>query len=815
MRRSLIPLAVFGTAAIAYLSGTLEFVERALIDLRFSVVQRSVSGNLAVITIDAESIARIGVWPWPRTFHAQLLNVLHEMDTGPIAIDVDFSTRSTERQDSDLEVALADLQTPAILPTFRQFAEPSSAEKVVASLPLPRFARHASLASINVRPDADGAVRMVEPVQDFGDLIFPFLGVRLAATQVLGHSPFYIDYGIRVSDLAVYSFFDVLSGQVSPDALRDRRILIGSSAVELGDQIAVPHYRALPGVFVQALAFESVVQNRELTRLPRWVVLLLTLGGSVGAFWALRRLSWKPASLACAGSITGLVILTFACQAATTILFDTAPLIVAITLSYGASLVSTIGRQAQAIVLQTEETGLWRRRLSAVFETSRDAIISVGRSGEIRGLSGSAARQFGAEQIDQPRTLKDLMPLPPGAIPGGSSNEALGKRQDGTFFTAEVSVAPVGDDERLAVIHDTTDRKLLEREAERFLNLSQDLVAVLDLDGRIQRLNPTWKRVLGHTAESLIGNNLSLMLGGAGRRELGDLIGNQSQREISISFEATLNAKNGKPRRFHWIAVASPDDAAIFVTARDISEREKVEEMKDRLVSAVSEDLLLPLTALRGLIHALGREDDHLVDRHKIINLASRNTETALRTINDILELKRIGEGTIESTRLPVDIGEIVREMINSAEKRALEANVTVTLTVRARGVYVLGDRQQICRVVANLLANAIVTAPPGSNVTLTLEREGPSALISVRDEGNGIPAILRDQVFEPFGGYNAGSEGRNNIGLSVAKSFVERHQGTVSFKTAEGQGTTFFVTLPVHAAEITSIDRHENRPLH
>lgn len=815
MRRFLAPLAVFGVVSVAYLSGALEFAERTFADLRFSVVQRGVSGNLAVIAIDTESIGRIGVWPWPRTFHAQLLETLQELNAGPVAYDVDFSARTTEGQDSALEAALAGLRTPAILPTFRQFADPTTAEMVVASLPLPRFSRHATLASINVRPEADGAVRRVEPLQDFGDLIFPFLGVRLATNSVLDHRPFYIDYGIRVSDLDVYSFFDVLSGQIGRDALRGRKILVGSSAVELGDQIAVPRHQALPGVFVQALAYESIVQGRELTRLPRWLVLLLTLGVSIGAFWAMRKQSWKNASIACSGSVVGIVGLAIACQSAVPIVLDAVPLLFATMLSFGASLVSTIGRQAQAIAHQTEETGLWRRRLFAVFETSRDAIISVGRGGEIRGLSGSAARQFGAERVDHPRTLKDLMPLPPGAIPGGSGKEALGKREDGSFFTAEVSVALVGDDERLAVVHDTTDRKLLEREAERFLNLSQDLVAVLDLDGRIQRLNPSWRRILGHEIDSLVGNSLNLMLGGPGRRELGDLISNQAQREVSVSFEGTLNAKDGTSRRFHWIAVASPDDAAIFVTARDISEREKVEEMKDRLVSAVSEDLLLPLTALRGLIIALGKEDDQLVNRQKIIGLATHNTDSALRTISDILELKRIGDGTVESTRLPVNIGEVVREMIDSSEKKAREANVIVTLTDRASDVRVLGDRHQLGRVAANLLANAINAAPPGTNVTVTLDRDGPSALISVRDEGSGIPENLRNQVFEPFGGYNTDNSARNNIGLSVARSFVERHNGTVSFKTAPGQGTTFFVTLPLHTAELVSIVHRQDSPLH
>ena len=97
----------------------------------------------------------------------------------------------------------------------------------------------------------------------------------------------------------------------------------------------------------------------------------------------------------------------------------------------------------------------------------------------------------------------------------------------------------------------------------------------------------------------------------------------------------------------------------------------------------------------------------------------------------------------------------------------------------------------------------------------MTLDRDGPSALISVRDEGSGIHENLRNQVFEPFGGYNTDNSARNNIGLSVARSFVDRHKGTISFNTAEGLGTTFFVTLPLYSADVVSIVNREDSQLH
>ncbi len=813
MGTALKTLVLFALVAAIYLSGGLGFVDRTIGDLRFRLLERDATGDLAVVAIDPASLDAVGVWPWPRSFHAQLLSMLDAMGVGRVAYDIDFSTQSTQLQDQALEDALAAHGESVILPTFRQFAAPSDPQKVINALPLPRFARHATLASINVRPDSDGNIRRIEPVQDFGDLLFPFMGVRLAARDVARAEPFYIDYGIRPETIPVYSFIDVILGQIPHNELSGRDIIVGSTAIELGDQLAAPRHKALPGVFVQALAYEAVVQGRMLKNVPAWLVLCLTPAtGGIGVLVMLQA-GWRRSTLVMIGIVFGAPAISLALQSAFPVMLDTSPLILMVLLGYGLALLGTIGRQAETIKLTSQEASRWQRRMAAVLENSFDAIVSIGRGGEVRSLSRSAVRQFGPEDTTRPRTLKELMPLPPGAAPGSADNEALGRRADGSYFTAEVSVSDVDDDERLAVVRDNTERKLLEREADRYLNISQDLIAVLDENGRILRLNPTWQKTLGHPSEALVGTNLGVLLSGIDGQKFRDLLEEGPERDSTAAFEARLDTRSGQPKWFSWVISFSGEGETIFVSGRDVSERRRIDAMKDQFVTSISQNLLMPLTAMRGLIKALNNEEENLIDKPRLISLASQNTERLIRIVSEVVQMQRLEAGEIELVSKPVSIGQLCRRVIAESDIHAQEGSVAVALTDHSGGAAVYGDEDQLEQVVSILLSHAIEAAPPGTTASILLEADGPSVKISVRDEGPGIPMSERQTLFEPFG--SASATAKSGLGLGLAKGLVERHRGTIAFQTEDGKGTTFFVTLPAEDTNVVAFEPRDQSRLH
>jgi PAS domain S-box-containing protein len=786
--------AAFAAVSIAlYLGGILSFADRALMDARFALLERQASGQVAIIAIDPESLQRIGVWPWPRSFHAQLLDRLTALGVGHIAYDIDFSTRSTPTQDARLAEALAAHRPPVILPAFRQFASPQDTNALITSLPLPVFARHATIASINLRPDSDGVVRQVEPVQPFDDLLFPFMAARLAAAQDVRRQPFHLDFGIRADTVPVFGFSEVLFGGGADLAGRD--VLIGSTAVELGDQLAVPHYDALPGVLVQALAYESLTQNRALSPLPPWAIAAATLALALAAFFLTAHLRWPGATLVFAATVVAVVGLSVGLQAVAPVFVDVAPLLLTALLSYALALVQTIGRQEADIARSAAEAHRWRRGLQAVFDASFDAILRVGRHGDIRDMNDAARAQFGTKEE---MTVKDTLAVPAGAIPGGDGDESLAKRSDGSFFTARVNVADVDDEERIAVIHDSTEEKLLQREAARFFNLSQDLIAVVNSDGRIMRVNPTWRRTLGIDPAELVGSNFAWLLKGTDAPDLRDFLARKPTHEISQAFEAPVQSRKGHERWFHWIVVLSPEDDAAFISGRETSDRRRTKALKDAFITTIGRELRTPLTALRGALkHLTGEADarDSETDPTQLLKIADRNSDRLNRLISNILDMQDIQSGAVDDTFEPVTLSDVVREVIDDHVAATQDNGLTVALTDRSSHSTVLGNADQLGRVISNLLSNAIKAAPPGTAIRIELAAGNDHVKVSVQDQGPGIPETIRGEIFDRFTHF--GAHGGGGLGLSIAKAFVKQHRGTISFASKKDGGTTFTVTLP------------------
>lgn len=174
-----------------------------------------------------------------------------------IAFDVDFSSASDPGEDAKLEAALKRAGGTVILPTFRQAAGSGSSE-FSESIPIKALADNAFLAAVNVVPDRDGYVRQMPlGVATFG-IARPSIPSMIAeSTAEIGRS-FDIDYSIDPSTIPRHSLIDVISGRVPVAELAGKRIIIGATAIEMGDRYVVPRHGVIPGVVIQALAAETL-----------------------------------------------------------------------------------------------------------------------------------------------------------------------------------------------------------------------------------------------------------------------------------------------------------------------------------------------------------------------------------------------------------------------------------------------------------------------------------------------------------------------------------------------------------------------------
>lgn len=259
LRAGLLLLALAVSIAVG-VTGAGIGIERALAEVRQSLRAQPASGRVHIVEIDARSIAELDRWPWPRHHYAHLIDRLHAAGAATIAFDVDFSSRSSAHDDRAMADALARAGGGVIIPTFRQRAGAGSTDWI-DSLPSGPIRDHAMLAAVSIDPDADGRVRRAPLGTITGGTPRPSLSAAVANRSGTADESFPIDFSIDVDTIPRHSFIDILRGRFDPASVRGKTVLIGATAIELGDRYAVPRLGVISGVVVQALAAETLLKT--------------------------------------------------------------------------------------------------------------------------------------------------------------------------------------------------------------------------------------------------------------------------------------------------------------------------------------------------------------------------------------------------------------------------------------------------------------------------------------------------------------------------------------------------------------------------
>ncbi|MEM1051847.1 MAG: EAL domain-containing protein [Pseudomonadota bacterium] len=272
---AIVIISLIVTVAIAQ-TGWLRLIEDEQRAAVAQLVTKNASGNLHLIEIDAQSLAKSGKWPWPRDHHARLVDELDDAGVRSIVFDVDFASHGSAAGDAAFAEALARSEASVVLPTFAQSASEISNRKVEA-LPIPVLRESASLASVSVRTDADTRVRRMV----YGTLTQgtprPSLSAQIAGVSGAVGEDFAIDFSIAPSSIPRHSFSDVETGKFDKSELAGRDVIIGATAIEIGDRYGVPIFGVIPGVTIQALAAETLIAGamRELGYVPLLIVAIL------------------------------------------------------------------------------------------------------------------------------------------------------------------------------------------------------------------------------------------------------------------------------------------------------------------------------------------------------------------------------------------------------------------------------------------------------------------------------------------------------------------------------------------------------------
>lgn len=245
---------------------------------------------------------------------------------------------------------------------------------------------------------------------------------------------------------------------------------------------------------------------------------------------------------------------------------------------------------------------------------------------------------------------------------------------------------------------------------------------------------------------------------------------------------------------------------ALLVTFRDLSEQDKLAQMREDFIANASHELRTPLASLKGFIETLqGPARDDLAARERFLALMSGQAERMTRLIDDLLSLSRVEMRAHLPPRGIVELNEVAAYVLQTVEPMAAAAGQAITLRTSERPARVRGDRDEIVQVLTNLLHNAITYGRSAEPIEVAVTRivepggERSQLKLSVTDHGPGISPEHLPRLTERF--YRANvtssrSKGGTGLGLAIVKHIVARHRGELEIKSVLGSGSTFSVVF-------------------
>jgi signal transduction histidine kinase len=240
----------------------------------------------------------------------------------------------------------------------------------------------------------------------------------------------------------------------------------------------------------------------------------------------------------------------------------------------------------------------------------------------------------------------------------------------------------------------------------------------------------------------------------------------------------------------------------IVVLLRDVTREREVDRMKSDFISVVSHELRTPLAAMKGAVENIldgitgklnGTQKDCLL-------LTNRNIDRLGRMISDLLDISRIEAGRILINKSPVDIPELLHDVMRFFQDIARDKKLNLSVAFDADLPKVEADQDKITQVVTNLVGNAAKFTPGGGTITVRARTEGVCIQVDVVDSGMGIPHQDLEKVFDKFyqvKGSQHMAKG-TGLGLPISKGIIEKHGGKIWAESELGKGSTFSFTLPL-----------------
>jgi two-component system, OmpR family, sensor histidine kinase VicK len=355
----------------------------------------------------------------------------------------------------------------------------------------------------------------------------------------------------------------------------------------------------------------------------------------------------------------------------------------------------------------------------------------------------------------------------------------------------------------------------LTQQHQSILDSVGDGIWGMDMEGKLTFINRSAAQMLGYSAQELLGKEMHALIhhsradGTPYPVEECPIMGS-AKRETPLHIDDDVFwRKDGRLLPVEYVAcplVANGHVDGIVVAFADVTERRRLDRMKDEFIATVSHELRTPLTSLRaalGLV-ASGALEKRPEKIPQMLDIALGNCDRLVRLVNDIVDFERIGSGSLPLHKAEWNAIDLLRRAMDPERSTAARAGLTFRIDAQPVDVWVDGDR--ILQVLGNLIRNAIKFSEKGGEIRLAARATGEKEVtFEVQDQGAGIPPEKLDLIFERFQQADASDSrlrGGTGLGLALCRGIVNQHGGRIWVTSNPGSGSTFYFTTEEYVPE-------------
>ena len=765
-RREWSLLAIVLLSLVSWLSvhHSLERVDHLIHDAGGRLHAPLPTRDIVIIAIDDRSIEAIGRWPWRRALHAQMLDVITEQAPRAVGLDVLFTEPDADYPGDDLVLSQAIARNGnVVLPLTRRADDPAANVEA----PLPEIRKGAAqLGHVHVQVDTDGVARRLFLFEGPENALRPHFSMAMQCAarareypgcdgpQVPLTGERWVQDKLRVIPFAkgsatnptftTYSYIDVLMRRTPDNAFRGKYVLVGATATGLGDMFAAP-------------------VGPSADRIPGVELVAHVLNARMDDV----RIQPAPQSwnlvfnlLPVAVSLVAVLLLgPFAALVACAMMFLLMLLIAAgTTLATGWQLAPAAGMMG---VLLSYPLWAWRRL--------------------------SAAAMFLSQEMHDLK--QDGLVRPGTAVPPSS------RRVFPTDFFGRRIHAVEQATQQLRELHHFVSDSLHQLPSPTF---------VTDSLGVITLANAAAARLVEETTDDPVGHALAELLSEVVHAESNmPLLSLNPLRWSEIPSQQECRDDQGR----YFLLLCKPfsanSGAGWLVTLVDLTDMRRAQKQRDEALNFISHDIRSPVASIITLLE-MHREYPDQVPFAELLPRIERYAQSSLTMAEGFL---RLASAQSQTYSLEIfDLAALLEQSVDDAWASAHERKVQVRIESKPETAACWGDRSMISRTIGNVMSNALKFSPPSSIVHCKLLTEGEDWVISIRDEGPGIPREKQNSLFTPFRRLHESSHpGVQGIGLGLAlvSTVIQRHSGRIEVVSETGEGTEFRLHLPRSLPEL------------